>query len=70
MRLQTSGSVGAANCTCAAYDSNSSRIGSSNSEWKAWLVSSQVQRIPSSWNRATACSRSSPGPESTVLGPL
>ena len=54
MRLHTNVLCGGPNSNRFAYDSNSSRTGSSSAEWKAWLVSSQSQRTPSASNPATA----------------
>ena len=50
--------------------SNSPSTGSSSSEWKAWLVSSQVQRIPLVVVPVDQLLKSAPGPDSTVLGPF
>ena len=70
VRLQTRIRCGEPKSNRFAYDSNSSRIGSSSAEWNAWLVSSQSHRTPSAVSPATACSRSAAGPDSTVLAPL
>ena len=70
VRLHTNVRCGEPNSNRLAYDSNSSRTGSSSAEWKAWLVSSQSHRTPSAVSSATARSRSCAGPDSTVLAPL
>src|SRR3984957_908900 len=70
VRLSTKIRCGDAYLKPSAYDSNSSRIGSSNAELNAWLVSSQSHRTPSAVNLATAWSKSPAGPDNTVFAPL
>ncbi len=68
VRLQTSGRVGTAYSNCVANFSNSSSTGSRSSEWKAWLVSSQVHRRRPRCTRRRSAPDPRPGPRAPCCG--